>query len=51
MPDKRRPNFAAACRRQAALVAKEDQQDTDLSYFMYAAQADLDDCRRSAAIW
>ena len=43
VPDTRRPGFAAECRRQAALVAQADQFDTDLSDFMDAAVADLDE--------
>ncbi|MBB3996170.1 hypothetical protein GGR95_003843 [Sulfitobacter undariae] len=43
VPDTRRPGFAAECRRQATLVAQADQLDTDLSDFMDAAVADLDE--------
>lgn len=43
VPDTRRPGFAAECRRQSALVAQADQSDTDLSDFMEAALADLDE--------
>lgn len=43
VPDTRRPGFAAECRRQAALVAQADKIDTDLSDFMDAALADLDE--------
>jgi hypothetical protein len=43
VPDTRRPGFAAECRRQSALVAQADQLDTDLSDFMDAAVADLDE--------
>lgn len=43
VPDTRRPGFAAECRRQAALVTKADQLDTELSDFMDAALADLDE--------
>lgn len=43
VPDTRRPGFAAECRRQSALVAKADQLDTELSDFMDAALADLDE--------
>lgn len=43
VPDTRRPGFAAECRRQAALVAQADQRETDLSDFMDAAVADLDE--------
>lgn len=43
VPDTRRPGFAAECRRQAALVAQADQLDADMSDFMDAAVADLDE--------
>jgi hypothetical protein len=43
VPDTRRPGFAAECRRQAAQVAEADQYDFELSDFMDAALADLDD--------
>ena len=43
VPDTRHPGFAAECRRQSALVAQADQLDTDLSDFMDAAVADLDE--------
>ena len=43
VPDTRRTGFAAECRRQSALVAQADQLDTDLSDFMDAAVADLDE--------
>ena len=43
VPDTRRPGFAAECRRQSALVAKADQLDNELSDFMDAALADLDE--------
>lgn len=43
VPDTRRPGFAAECRRQAALVAQADQLDAELSDFMDAAVADLDE--------
>ena len=43
VPDTRRPGFAAECRRQSALVAQADQLDTDLSDFMDAAVAVLDE--------
>lgn len=42
VPDTGRPGFAAECRRQAALIAAADQQDTELSEFMDAALSDLD---------
>lgn len=43
VPDTRRPGFTAECRRQAALIAEADRHDTELSKFMDAALADLDD--------
>ena len=43
VPDTRRPGFAAECRRQAALVAAADRQDSDLLDFMDTALSDLDD--------
>jgi hypothetical protein len=43
VPDTRRPGFTEECRRQSALVAKADQLDTELSGFMDAALADLDE--------
>ncbi len=43
VPDTRRPGFAAECRRQAALVAKADQLDIEISDFMDAALTDLDE--------
>ena len=43
VPDPRRPGFAAECRRQAALIAEADRRDAELSDFMDAALADLDE--------
>ena len=43
VPDTRRPGFASECRRQSILVAQADQRDTELSEFMDAALADLDE--------
>ena len=43
VPDTRRPGFASECRRQSILVAQADQRDTELSDFMDAALADLDE--------
>ena len=51
VPDTRRQEFSSECRRQAALVAKMDCQDTDLSGLMDTALADLDDWQLSEAIW
>lgn len=42
VPDTRRPNFAAECRRQSKLAAKADRSDKDLSAFMDAALADVE---------
>lgn len=43
VPDTRRPGFTAECRRQVALLAEADHLNTELSDFMDAALADLDD--------
>jgi len=43
VPDTRHPGFAAECRRQSALVTQADQLNTELSDFMDAALADLDE--------
>ncbi|KGJ20727.1 antitoxin MazE family protein [Paracoccus sanguinis] len=43
VPDTRRPDFAAECARQAALVAATDRQDDDLGSFLDAALDDLGD--------
>lgn len=43
VPDTRRDGFADECRRQAALVAAADAADSDLSDFLDAALADLDE--------
>ena len=43
VPDTRRSGFASECRRQSILVAQADQRDTELSDFMDAALADLDE--------
>lgn len=42
VPDSRRPEFAAECRRQSLLVAQADKADTDLEHFMDQALADVD---------
>lgn len=42
VPDTRRPDFAAECRRQSLLAAKADSADTDLQRFMDAALEDVD---------
>ncbi|RWX77171.1 DUF3018 family protein [Neorhizobium lilium] len=47
VPDTRRPDFDAECRRQAMLVAVADASDSDLGALLDAALADLDDDDRS----
>ena len=42
VPDTRRPDFAAECRRQSLLAAQSDRADTDLQRFMDAAIEDVD---------
>ena len=42
VPDTRRPDFAAECRRQSLLTAQADSADTDLQRFMDAALDDVD---------
>jgi hypothetical protein len=42
VPDTRRPNFAAECRRQSKLVAQADMADTDTQAFMDEALADME---------
>ena len=42
VPDTRRPDFAAECRRQSRLAAKADSADRALLKFMDAALADVD---------
>ena len=42
VPDTRRPDFAAACRRQCHLVAQADMADVALHHFMDEALADLE---------
>ena len=41
VPDTRRPDFAAECRRQSRLVAKADMADTDMQHFMDEALANV----------
>ncbi|WP_211369191.1 antitoxin MazE family protein [Roseospira navarrensis] len=43
VPDTRRPGFEEECRRQSRIVAEADAADPDLSAFMEAALADVDD--------
>ena len=42
VPDTRRPDFTAQCRRQSRLAAQADIADTDLQHFMDQALADID---------
>jgi len=42
VPDTRRPNFDAECRRQSLLAAESDAQDHGLSEFMEQALSDTD---------
>jgi hypothetical protein len=42
VPDTRRPDFAAECRRQSRLAAQADTDDEDMVQFMEEALADLD---------
>jgi len=42
VPDTRRPDFAAECRRQSLLVSQADMADTDMQQFLDDALADLD---------
>ena len=42
VPDTRRPDFAAECRRQSRLATQADMADRDMQQFMDAALADVD---------
>ncbi|MEY4758166.1 MAG: hypothetical protein RJA34_3064 [Pseudomonadota bacterium] len=42
VPDTRRPDFAAECRRQSQLLAQVDSADADLDHLLDAAAADAD---------
>jgi len=42
VPDTRRPDFSDECRRQAAIVAKADAADPELTAFIDEALAELD---------
>ena len=42
VPDTRRPDFAAECRRQSRLIAEADMVDTDVQRFMDEVLADVD---------
>lgn len=43
VPDTRRPGFADECSRQSRVVAEADATDRDLTQFVDAALADLDE--------
>jgi hypothetical protein len=42
VPDTRRPDFAAECRRQSQIASQADLTDSDMQHFMDAALVDLD---------
>lgn len=42
VPDTRKPNFSAECRRQSRLAAQSDMQDKELLDFMEDALTDVD---------
>ena len=42
VPDTRRPDFTAQCRRQSRLAAQADMADTDLQQVLDDALADID---------
>lgn len=42
VPDTRRPDFAAECRRQSKLVSQADRADAELMEFMDGAWSDVD---------
>lgn len=42
VPDTRRPDFAAECRRQSLLVSQADATDTDMMKLMDDALSDVD---------
>ena len=42
VPDTRRPDFAAECRRQSKLVSRADKADAELMKFMDDALSDLE---------
>lgn len=43
VPDSRRPDFAAECRKQARATARADRADTSLDILMDAVLRDTDD--------
>ena len=42
VPDTRRPDFAAECKRQSQLVSQADMADLDMLAFMDGALTDID---------
>ena len=42
VPDTRRPDFAAECKRQSKLVSQADRADKDMLDFMDEALSDVD---------
>ena len=42
VPDTRRPDFAAECKRQSHLASQADRADAGMSVFMDEALADMD---------
>ena len=42
VPDTRRPDFAAQCKRQSKLAAEADKADAELAEFMDAVLSDVD---------
>ena len=42
VPDTRKPNFTAECKRQSALVSQADVADADMMEFMDKALSDVD---------
>ena len=42
VPDTRRPDFAAECRRQSRRVSRADKADVEMMEFMDSALSDVD---------
>lgn len=42
VPDTRRPDFAAECRRQSELASQADKADAEMLEFMAAALSDME---------
>lgn len=42
VPDTRRPDFAAECRRQSQIASQADMADTDMQHLMDAVLTDVD---------